>query len=253
MGDIAFAAVAAGVNQRASSTKMDLKKISGAAFFALAVVACLAVMSSHQVEEDIKYFGDSLSSESFAATDDEIDSRPTASSRLFDDAMDDDGSDDEGESDSIANDALHPSLSALSADQGSDEEDGEEEVPASSPHSALDDLFSGNSETEDQPEASSSNEGLSNGDQVTVQYRLRLPDGTTVMNQWGDGDGGDFSFELGAHHVIPGFEQAVSGMSVGQTMSDISIPADEAYGAKGGPGIGPDQDLVYDIKVVAKN
>lgn len=237
---------------------MDLKKISGAAFFGLAVVACLAVMSSHQTEH-VKFYGDSLSPGSLATSEDDDTSfasdKPSASSRLFDDAMDDDGSDEEDNDSFDPTSALHPSLSGLSADMSADEsapEDEEESV--ASTHSSLEDLYS-NAGNQEEPEASSSSsdDSLSDGDSVTVQYRLRLPDGTEVATQWGDGDGGQFSFELGGGHVIPGFDQVVSGMSVGQTVNDVTIPADEAYGAKGGPGIPPNQDLVYDIKVVGKN
>lgn len=115
--------------------------------------------------------------------------------------------------------------------------------------SALDAAFGGDSES------SSSSQSLSSGDNVEVQYRLRLPDGTEVYKQWGDGNGGSFNFELGGGHVIPGFDNAIAGMHVGQEMDDVEIPADQAYGSKGFPGmnIPPNSDLVYDLKVVRKN
>jgi len=236
---------------------MDLKKISGAAFFGLAVVACLAVMSTHQVEE-VKYdysIGGGLTNTEDDDTAMFSDSAaPSASSRLFDDAVSDDGDDEDDSFDATS--ALHPSLSGLSGlSEDNDDQEDEEEDSAAAPAGSLDDFFStGNSNSQSEEASSSSDESLSDGDDVTVQYRLRKPDGSEIATQWGDGDGGDFSFTVGGGHVIPGFDQVVSGMSVGQTVHDVTVPADQAYGSKGGPmGIGPDQDLVYDIRVVKKN
>lgn len=223
---------------------MDLKKISGAAFFGLAVVACLAIMSSHQTE-DIKYYGDSLSPGSFAV---EEDSSAHGASSLFDDPMSDD---DEDNSDGVE------SLSGLkSLTQDEDSEDDDSSQP-----SGLEDLYSSLGSTTAQPtdeaqdSAASSDASLSDGDSVTVQYKLRDTNGNEIYRQWGDGDGGEFTFELGGGHVIPGFDSAIAGMSVGQEMDDVTIPADQAYGSKGfaGMGIAPNTDLVYDLKVVSKN
>jgi len=224
---------------------MDLKKISGAAFFGLAVVACLAIMSSHQTE-DIKYYGDSLSPGNFAV---EEDSSADGASSLFDDPMADD---DEDNSDGVE------SLSGLKS--LTQDEDTEEDDDSSSP-SGLEDLYSSlgstaqPTEEAQEPAASSEDSSLSDGDSVTVQYKLRDTNGNEIYRQWGDGDGGEFTFELGGGHVIPGFDSAIAGMSVGQEMDDVTIPADQAYGSKGfaGMGIAPNTDLVYDLKVVSKN
>merc|ERR1712188_153038 len=118
--------------------------------------------------------------------------------------------------------------------------------------SSLADLFGGD---DSDSSSSSGGDSLSEGDDVTVQYKLRLADsGKEVYRQWGDGDGGSFDFELGGGHVIPGFDDAVNGMSVGETKT-VTIPSDQAYGSKGfkGMGIGPNQDLEYTLKVVSKN
>jgi len=114
---------------------------------------------------------------------------------------------------------------------------------------ALDNAFSTDSASQG---ASAS---LSDGDNVQVQYVVSLANGKEVYRQMGDGDGGSFNFELGGGHVIPGFDSAVSDMSVGEEQDDITIPADQAYGAKGfeAMGIPPNADLVYKIKVVSKN
>merc|ERR1712202_20885 len=107
----------------------------------------------------------------------------------------------------------------------------------------------------DDSSASSGGESVGDGDDVTVEYKLRLADsGKEVYRQWGDGDGGDFSFELGGGHVIPGFDSAVSGMTVGETKT-VTISADQAYGSKGfsAMGIPADADLSYTLKVVSKD
>jgi FKBP-type peptidyl-prolyl cis-trans isomerase len=88
-----------------------------------------------------------------------------------------------------------------------------------------------------------------------VQYVLRLKStGEEVYRQMGAGDGGSFTFELGAGHVIPGFDSLVGGMKVGDEVDGRTITADQAYGAKGfkAMGIPANADLEYDIKVVSK-
>ncbi len=64
------------------------------------------------------------------------------------------------------------------------------------------------------------------GDTVKIHYTGTLDDGT----QFDSSAGRDpLEFELGAGQVIPGFDQAVEGMSVGESKS-VAIPADQAYG-----------------------
>jgi peptidylprolyl isomerase len=66
-----------------------------------------------------------------------------------------------------------------------------------------------------------------NGDTVKVHYTGKLADGT-VFDSSAQGDA--LQFTLGEGQLIPGFEQAVLGMSVGEEKT-FTIPADEAYGA----------------------
>ncbi len=64
------------------------------------------------------------------------------------------------------------------------------------------------------------------GDTVQIHYTGRLDDGTvfdTSENRE------PLSFEIGEGTVIPGFEDAVTGMEPGDKKS-TKIPADEAYG-----------------------
>merc|ERR1712196_179017 len=156
-----------------------------------------------------------------------------------------------------------PSVSALTgtnlfpdedkASALSDDSDDDDDSSSSDSTPSFEEMFGGGGASSD---ASSSGSGdtVSSGDSVTVQYKLRLANGKEVYRQWGDGDGGDFSFELGGGHVIPGFDSAVSQMSVGET-KDVTIDSDDAYGSKGfkAMGIPPDTDLHYTLKVVGKD
>merc|ERR1711907_150474 len=156
-----------------------------------------------------------------------------------------------------------PSVSALTGtnlfpdeDKASaltDDSDDDDDSSSSDSTPSFEEMFGGGGASSD---ASSSGSGdtVTSGDSVTVQYKLRLANGKEVYRQWGDGDGGDFSFELGGGHVIPGFDSAIDGMSVGET-KHVTIPADQAYGSKGfaGMGIPANADLDYTVKVVSKD
>jgi peptidylprolyl isomerase len=61
---------------------------------------------------------------------------------------------------------------------------------------------------------------------------------------------GPFSFPLGAHRVIPGWDQGVAGMKIGGKRT-LLIPAAMAYGSRGaGAVIPPDADLVFDVELL---
>jgi peptidylprolyl isomerase len=65
------------------------------------------------------------------------------------------------------------------------------------------------------------------GDTVAVHYVGTLDDGTEFDNSTARGE--PLEFVLGSGQMIPGFDQAVTGMAVGETKT-VHIPADEAYG-----------------------
>jgi FKBP-type peptidyl-prolyl cis-trans isomerase 2 len=66
------------------------------------------------------------------------------------------------------------------------------------------------------------------GDTVQVHYTGTLTDGT----QFDSSAGGDpLEFVLGKGQLIPGFEQAVGEMTLGETRT-VTIVADEAYGPR---------------------
>lgn len=64
------------------------------------------------------------------------------------------------------------------------------------------------------------------GDNVKVHYTGKLDDGTVFDSSQGKEP---LEFQVGSGNVIPGFENAVVGMSEGETRT-TRIPADEAYG-----------------------
>ncbi|MBD2259741.1 peptidylprolyl isomerase [Pseudanabaena sp. FACHB-2040] len=64
------------------------------------------------------------------------------------------------------------------------------------------------------------------GDTVSVHYTGKLDDGT-VFDSSANRD--PLQFAIGAGHVIPGFEEAVVGLSPGQAVTKM-IPPDLAYG-----------------------
>ncbi len=64
------------------------------------------------------------------------------------------------------------------------------------------------------------------GDTVRVHYSGFLDDGTVFDSSL---DREPFEFTLGQGMVIPGFEDAVVGMDVGETKT-VNIPSERAYG-----------------------
>lgn len=64
------------------------------------------------------------------------------------------------------------------------------------------------------------------GDTVNVHYVGKLDDGTVFDSSEG---GQPLEFAIGSGNVIPGFEQAVLGMSPGDSKT-ATIPSDDAYG-----------------------
>jgi len=64
------------------------------------------------------------------------------------------------------------------------------------------------------------------GDSVKIHYTGTLDDGTQFDSSAGREP---LAFELGSGQVIPGFEKAVDGMSVGESKT-VNIQAEDAYG-----------------------
>ena len=69
---------------------------------------------------------------------------------------------------------------------------------------------------------------IEKGQKVRIHYTGTLDDG----NQFDSSAGRDpLEFEMGAGMVIPGFENGVADMAVGEKKT-VNIPASEAYGEK---------------------
>ena len=72
------------------------------------------------------------------------------------------------------------------------------------------------------------NDGVRTGQSVTVHYTGTLNDGSVFDTSQ---DKEPFSFTTGTGAVIPGFDQAVVGMTVGET-KEVQIDSDSAYGPR---------------------
>ena len=66
------------------------------------------------------------------------------------------------------------------------------------------------------------------GDTVRIHYTGTLEDGTQFDSSAGREP---LEFSLGSGQVIPGFDNAVDGMSAGEKKS-VTIPAEDAYGER---------------------
>ena len=66
------------------------------------------------------------------------------------------------------------------------------------------------------------------GDTVSVHYKGTLDDGTIFDSSEG---GEPISFTLGGGEVIPGFETAIEGMSIGDAKTE-RIESEKAYGPR---------------------
>jgi FKBP-type peptidyl-prolyl cis-trans isomerase len=88
---------------------------------------------------------------------------------------------------------------------------------------------------------------IKSGQQATVNYvGVLFKDGKEFDSSWGKGKQ-PFQFALGSGQVIPGWDEGVLGMKVGERRR-LTIPADLAYGQQGSPPkIGPNEPLIFDI------
>ena len=66
-----------------------------------------------------------------------------------------------------------------------------------------------------------------NGNTVSVHYRGTFDDGTVFDSSFDRGD--SISFELGSGQIIPGFNDAVVGMTPGDS-KNITLTPENAYG-----------------------
>jgi peptidylprolyl isomerase len=81
---------------------------------------------------------------------------------------------------------------------------------------------------------------VKNGDTVKVHYTGTLDSGEVFDSSKMEGRE-PFSFKIGEQSVIPGFENGIVGMTVGETKT-INIPVDEAYGER-------DEKLLFEAPI----
>lgn len=86
------------------------------------------------------------------------------------------------------------------------------------------------------------------GNTVAVHYVGKLEDGTEFDNSLLRG--APISFTIGSGGLIPGFENGVVGMKIGERKT-IVIPPEFAYGEIGIPGvIPPNATLIFEVEMV---
>ncbi len=85
------------------------------------------------------------------------------------------------------------------------------------------------------------------GQTVSVNYRGWLEDGTQFDASYDRGT--PFEFILGTGSVIPGWDEGVALMQVGETVQLI-IPGDLAYGELGSGSIPPNATLIFEVELL---
>ena len=87
------------------------------------------------------------------------------------------------------------------------------------------------------------------GQTVEVHYTGWLTDGTKFDSSVDRND--PFSFVLGTGQVIPGWDEGVASMRVGDKVR-LTIPPELAYGAQGFPGaIPPHATLIFEVELLS--
>ncbi len=85
------------------------------------------------------------------------------------------------------------------------------------------------------------------GQHVTVHYRGTFPDGGQFDSSYDTGEPAEFAVD----GVIPGFSEALKLMKVGGRLR-AHVPSELGYGEQGaGASIGPNQDLIFEIELLA--
>lgn len=88
------------------------------------------------------------------------------------------------------------------------------------------------------------------GDTLTVLYTGVLPNGTVFDSSQAHG-GQPFTFTVGAHQVIQGWEQGFLGMKEGGRRL-LAIPPSLGYGANAQGPIPANSTLIFDVQLVKR-
>ncbi len=87
------------------------------------------------------------------------------------------------------------------------------------------------------------------GQTVSVHYKGQLPDGTVFDSSYKRNE--PIDFPLGVGQVIPGWDEGISLLKVGDK-ARLVIPSHLGYGSAGAGGvIPPDATLVFDVELMA--
>ncbi|PHH78084.1 hypothetical protein CDD82_3213 [Ophiocordyceps australis] len=87
---------------------------------------------------------------------------------------------------------------------------------------------------------------VKNGDTVGVRYIGKLANGQQFD---ANKKGKPFNFKVGKGQVIKGWDIGIVGMAIGGERRLI-IPAQAGYGSRGMPGIPPNSQLTFDVKLL---
>lgn len=87
------------------------------------------------------------------------------------------------------------------------------------------------------------------GDTLTVHYTGTLTDGSKFDSSYDHPGQEPFDVTLGAGQVIPGWEQGLLGMKVGEKRK-LEIPYQLGYGEAGFGPIPPKADLVFEVELL---
>lgn len=94
-----------------------------------------------------------------------------------------------------------------------------------------------------------SGEKAEKGKTVSVHYKGMLTDGTVFDSSYKRNQ--PIDFPLGMGHVIPGWDEGISLLHVGDKARFV-IPSDLGYGSRGAGGvIPPNATLIFDVELVA--
>jgi FKBP-type peptidyl-prolyl cis-trans isomerase len=85
------------------------------------------------------------------------------------------------------------------------------------------------------------------GDQVTVHYIGKVPDGTVFDQSWERGQ--PFPVTLGQGMVISGWDEGLVGARIGERRR-LVLGSEMAYGAEGNGSIPPDTPLAFEVDVI---
>ncbi|HEX8684606.1 MAG TPA: FKBP-type peptidyl-prolyl cis-trans isomerase [Ardenticatenaceae bacterium] len=85
------------------------------------------------------------------------------------------------------------------------------------------------------------------GDTVAVHYTGFFEDGSVFDSSIPRGE--PLTFTIGSGQVIPGWEEGVTGMKVGE-LRQLRVPPELGYGAEGFGSIPPDATLLFQVELV---